>query len=139
MTGLEYLRSLDPNNSAPIAATLGFRLAEVDEGRVVFELQPKKEHENPMGTTHGGVLATLLDSAAGASVHSKLPKGAAYTTLEIKVIFHKAPTAKTSRLRAEGRVISFGSRVAAAEATLRDEAGTLYATATSTCLILGTG
>ena len=136
MTGLEYLRSLDADSSAPIAATLGFRLALVEEGHVVFEIQPTQAHENPMGTMHGGVMATLLDSAAGASVHSKLPKGAAYTTLEIKVIFHKAPTARTGRLRAEGRVISFGSRVAAAEAKLTDEAGTLYASATSTCLIL---
>jgi uncharacterized protein (TIGR00369 family) len=136
MTGLEYLRSLDAESSAPIATTLGFSLVLVEEGRVAFELTPTRAHENPMGTLHGGVMATLLDSAAGASVHSKLPAGAAYTTLEIKVIFHRAATAATGRLRAEGRVISFGSRVAAAEASLRDAEGTLYASATSTCLIL---
>jgi uncharacterized protein (TIGR00369 family) len=136
MTGKEFLQSLDPARSAPVAAHLGFTLAEIDDGRVVFELVPGKHHENPMGTIHGGVLATLLDSATGAAVHSKLPEKAAYTSLEIKVSFHRAVTARTGKLRAEGRVVTFGSRVACAEAAIRDEAGTLYASATSTCLIL---
>lgn len=135
-TGIEQLRSLDPVRSAPIAVTLGFALTEIDDGRVVFEMAPSEKLYNPMGTVHGGVMATLLDSATGAAVHSKLPAGAAYTTLEIKVSFVKAITAKVPKLRAEGKVVTFGSRVATAEATLRDEAGTLYATATSTCLIL---
>lgn len=135
-SGVELLRALQGARSAPVAATLDFALVEVDEGRVVFELAPAEFHENPIGSVHGGVLATLLDSATGAAVHSRLPAGSGYTTLEIKVSFIKAVTRRVPLLRAEGRVVSLGARVATAEATLRDAAGMLYATATSTCLIL---
>jgi uncharacterized protein (TIGR00369 family) len=137
MNGLEYLRSLSAHASAPIAETLGFSLTEVDAGRVVFELEPKKAHENPMGTIHGGVIATLCDSAAGAAVHSTLEPGQAYTTLEVKVSFVKAVTAKTGRVRCEGTVVARGSRVATSQATLRDASGKLLAHATATCLIMG--
>ena len=89
-----------------------------------------------MGATHGGWFATLLDSACGCAVHSKLSARQAYTTLELKVAFHKAITAATGRVRAEGRVIAFGRRVAYAEARLVDAVGVLYATATSTLLVM---
>ena len=136
MAGVDFLRSLQSDRSAPIAECLGFRLTEVDAGRVVFEIRPAEFHYNPMGTVHGGVVATLCDSAMGAAVHSTLPLGSGYTSLEIKVNFVRAMTAATGPVRCEGKVVSQGSRVATAEARLTDAAGKLYAHASSTCLIL---
>ncbi len=138
-TGLEFLKSLDPAHSAPIAECLDFQLTEVENGRVVFEITPAEYHYNPMGSMHGGVMCTLCDSATGAAVHSTLAAGMAYTSLEVKVNFLKAVTSKTGRLRCEGKVVSSGSRVAVSEARLTDASGKLYATANSTCLIFEMG
>lgn len=135
-SGLELLQALVGDDSAPITQTLGFRLAEAELGRVVFELTPSEFQQNPMGTVHGGVACTLLDSAMGAAVHSRLEVAQAYTTLELKVNLTRAITAGSGVLRAEGTVVSFGSRVATSQAFLRDAAGKLYAHGTSTCLIL---
>jgi uncharacterized protein (TIGR00369 family) len=138
-SGLEFLRSIagrDRPQAAPVAECMGFSLLEAGEGRAVFELVPDEFHYNPIGVVHGGVLATLLDSAAGASVHSTLAVGEAYTSLEIKVSFIRAVTEATGPVRAEGRVIARGSRVATVEAQLVDGGGKLLAHATSTCLIL---
>jgi len=139
MSGLEFLRSIAGRQvaqAAPVAECLGFQLVEVEEGRVVFELLPAEHHYNPIGSVHGGVLATLCDSAAGAAVHSTLPRGVGYTTLEIKVSFVRGVGAATGVVRCEGRVLAAGSRVATAEARLTDGAGKLFAHCTSTCLIL---
>jgi uncharacterized protein (TIGR00369 family) len=139
MAGLEFLRSIagrDVVQAAPVAECLGFQLVEVEPGRVAFELVPGEHQYNPIGTVHGGVVATLCDSAAGAAVHSLLPEGVGYTTLEIKVSFLRPVTVATGRLRCEGVVLANGSRVATSEARLVDSAGKLYAHATSTCLIL---
>jgi len=135
-TGLEQLRALrDSGRAAAIGETLGFSLAEVEEGRVVFEATPDRRVYNPIGTVHGGFAATLLDSACGCAVHSKMSASQGYTTLELKVAYHKAMTDQTGLVRAEGRVVSVGRRAAFAEATLTDSAGRLYASATSTLLV----
>jgi uncharacterized protein (TIGR00369 family) len=137
LSGVEQLRAwLASGRQPPIADTLGLKLVEVEEGRVVFEGTPGLHVYNPIGTVHGGYAATLLDSACGCAVHSQLSASQAYTTLELKVAYHKAMTAGTGPVRAEGRVVSLGRRAAYAEARLTDAAGRLYATATSTLLVM---
>jgi uncharacterized protein (TIGR00369 family) len=120
----------------PICQALGFQLAEVDPGRAVFTYRPVFDHYNPLGSVHGGVAATLLDSAMGCAIHSTLKAGQGFTTLEIKVSYVRAMSDKTGLVRAEGKVISAGSRVATAEGRLVDASGKLLAHATTTCLIL---
>jgi uncharacterized protein (TIGR00369 family) len=135
-TGLEQLQALiDGGGVPPIGATLGFALVEVGDGLAVFEATPGEHVYNPIGTVHGGYAATLLDSACGCAVHSKLSKDQAYTTLELKIAYHKAMTATTGPVRAEGRVLSIGRRAAFAEAKLMDASGRLLASATSTLLV----
>jgi uncharacterized protein (TIGR00369 family) len=137
MSGLEQLRNWRASGRQPaIGETLDFALVEVEEGRVVFEGAPTRRVYNPIGTVHGGYAATLLDSACGCAVHSRLSPTQAYTTLELKVAYHKALTAETGPVRAEGRVITMGRRAAFAEAKLTDASGRLYASATSTLLVM---
>jgi uncharacterized protein (TIGR00369 family) len=137
LSGIDQLRALIASGrGAPIGETLGFRLVEVEEGRVVFEGTPGLTVYNPIGSVHGGYAATLLDSACGCAVHSRLSPAQAYTTLELKVAYHKAMTAETGPVRAEGKVITMGRRAAFAEARLTDGAGTLYASATSSLLVM---
>jgi len=120
----------------PFASLLNFDLVEVSEGHAVFAVNPAEYHYNPIGVVHGGLAATLLDSAMGCAVHSMLPAGAGYTTLEIKVNFIRAMTAETGRVRCEANVVHAGARTATAEGRIVDEAGKLYAHGTTTCLIL---
>jgi len=120
----------------PIGHTLGFQLVDAGDGWAAFEGVPGPEHFNPAGAVHGGYAATLLDSACGISVVTKLEDGQGMTTLELKTSYLKAMTDKTGKVRAEGRVISMGRRVAYTEAKLTDEGGRLLATATSTLLLL---
>jgi uncharacterized protein (TIGR00369 family) len=136
-SGLEVLRAMAAGElpPAPVARLLGFDLREVDEGRVVFAMEPGEEHLNPLGTVHGGVLSTLLDSAMGCAVHTTLPAGTHYTTLELKANFVRAVRAGSGVVLTEGRVLHRGSTVALAEASITDADGTLLAHATSTCLI----
>jgi uncharacterized protein (TIGR00369 family) len=137
LSGLETLQALiAAGRRPPIAQTLDFDLVEVSDGWAVFVGTPGIPAYNPIGTVHGGYAATLLDSACGCAVHSKLSASQAYTTLELKVAYHKAITVSTGPLRAEGRILSFGRRAAFAEASLKDAAGRLYATATSTLLVM---
>lgn len=119
-----------------IGRTLDFTLIQVDDGLAVFEGHPDDRTYNPMGTVHGGYAATLLDSACGIATHSKLAPGQTYTTLELKVAYHRAITAETGRVRAVGLVLSFGRRVAFAEAKLTDGQGRVLASASSTLLII---
>ncbi len=137
MTGLEQLRAAFGGPARPgIGRTLGFRVVEIEEGRVVFAGAPGQEVYNPIGTVHGGYAATLLDSACGCAVHSRLAPGQAYTTLELKVAYHRAMTSQTGEVFAEGKVVTMGRRAAFAEATLRDAQGRLYASATSSLLVM---
>ncbi len=117
-------------------ASLDFDFVEAEPGRAVFAGTPGEHVYNPIGTVHGGYAATLLDSACGCAVHSRLTATQTYTTLELKVAYHKAITRETGALRAEGRVISMGRRAALAEAALTGADGRLYATATSTLLVI---
>ena len=138
MTGLEYLRAIARRElpAPPIAATLDFTIDAIEEGRVTFAIEPQEFHYNPIGVVHGGLAATLCDSAMGCAVHSTLPAGTAYTTLELKVNYIRALTKETGLIRCEGKTIAVGGRIATAEARMIDEAGTLYAHATTTCLII---
>jgi uncharacterized protein (TIGR00369 family) len=136
-TGLEQLRALLASGAQPsIGVTLQFSAVEFEDGFAAFEGVPGQHAYNPIGTVHGGYAATLLDSACGCAVHSKLAAGQAYTTLELKVAYHRAMTRETGLVRAEGRVLSFGRRAAFAEARLTDSAGRLLASATSTLLVM---
>ena len=137
LSGLEQLRALMARGRpAGIGLTMGFNLVQVEEGLVVFEGAPDLKVYNPIGTVHGGYAATLLDSACGCAVHSRLAPGQAYTTLELKVAYHKAMTHQTGLVRAEGRVVTLGRRAAFAEARLTDREGRLYASATSSLLVI---
>ncbi|MBE9606220.1 PaaI family thioesterase [Acetobacteraceae bacterium H6797] len=136
-SGLDTLRALIASGgSLPIADTLGFTFVDVGDGWSGFEGKPGAHAYNPLGTVHGGYAATLLDSACGCAVHSKLGPDQSYTTLELKIPYHRAITVETGLLRAEGRTVTVGRRAAFAEATLEDLNGRLYATATSTLLVM---
>jgi uncharacterized protein (TIGR00369 family) len=138
-TGLEQMQGIADGRApaAPIQGLLSFDLAEVGEGRAVFVCTPTAAMRNPMGSVHGGIAMTLLDSAAGAAVRSTLAAGQSYATLETKVNFVRAISHDVGGIRAEGAVIHRGGRVATAEGRLTDPTGRLLAHATSTCLILG--
>lgn len=138
VSGLEFLQRIVSGELSPppFAALLNFDLVEVSDGRATFAVNPAEYHYNPIGVVHGGLAATLLDSAMGCAVHSMLPAGAGYTTLEIKVNFIRAMTAETGRVRCEAKIVHSGARTATAEGRIVDEAGKLYAHGTTTCLIL---
>jgi uncharacterized protein (TIGR00369 family) len=134
--GLAQLRALIASGRKPgILHALDFELVQAEPGRAVFSGTPGEHAYNPIGTVHGGYAATLLDSACGCAVHSRLDATQAYTTLELKISYLKPITRETGPLRAEGRVVSLGRRAAFAEATLADGTGRVYATATSTLLV----
>lgn len=135
-SGLEQIRALMRGGRRPgILESLDFHLTEIEEGRAVFEGTPGVHAYNPIGTVHGGYAATLLDSACGMAVHSKLAADQGYTTLELKVAYHRALSSETGAVKAEGKVLSFGRRAAFAEARLVDATGCLCASATSTLLV----
>jgi uncharacterized protein (TIGR00369 family) len=137
LDGLAQLRAFIASVRRPgIADALDFDLIEVGDGVAVFAGVPGPHAYNPMGIVHGGYVTTLLDSACGCAVHSKLTAQQAYTTLELKTAFHKTLTAQTGMVRAEGRVTAIGRRVAFAEARLVDGAERLLASATSTLLVM---
>ncbi len=114
---------------------MGFEFHEIEEGRVVFECIPAEYHYNPIGAVHGGLACTLADSAMGCAVHTMLPAGVGYTTLEIKTNLLRPITVETGRLLCEGKTVHVGRSAAVAEARLTDEAGKLYAHATTTCMV----
>jgi uncharacterized protein (TIGR00369 family) len=137
MAGLDYLREIRDGRlpGAPIAGLMQFDIADVEEGRVSFTCQPDESAYNPIGVVHGGLVCTLLDSVCGCAVHSTLPLGKGYTSMEIKVSYLKAVRADSGLLTATGTVVKGGSRVAFSEAVVTDASGTPVATATSTCLV----
>jgi uncharacterized protein (TIGR00369 family) len=137
LSGLEQLQALMESGRMPgICVSLDFRLVDIAVGRAVFEGVPGLHAYNPLGTVHGGYAASLLDSACGCAVHTSLAPGQSYTTLELKIAFHKAMTAETGLVRAEGTVVSLGRRAAFSQARLTDANGRLLASATSTLLVM---
>ncbi|HET7735792.1 MAG TPA: PaaI family thioesterase [Nocardioidaceae bacterium] len=138
MDGFEQLSAFTNGQfpPAPIGDTLGMTNFQVERGSVSVELKAEQRHYNPLGTVHGGVISTLLDTAAGCSVHSTLAVGETYTSLDLTVKFLRAVTAESGTLRAVGSVIQRGRRTALAVAKLYDEAGKLVAYASSSCMIM---
>jgi uncharacterized protein (TIGR00369 family) len=136
-SGLEILRAVIDGElpPPPVLQLLGTDGFEVDEGRATVYLTPQEFHYNPLGAVHGGVLATLLDTATGCSVHSTLPAGIGYTSVDLNTKFLRPVTVHSGRLRCEGSMLSKGRRTALAEARLTDGDGRLVAHATSTCLL----
>jgi uncharacterized protein (TIGR00369 family) len=137
LSGLEYLRKMLAGEipHPPISLLMNFFIAEIDDGRAVFRVEPAEYHYNLIGMVHGGVAATLLDSAMGCAIHTKLPANRGYTTLEIKVNYIRPMTTQTGKVRCEGRVIHAGNRTAIAEGKIVDSSDKLYANATTTCMI----
>jgi uncharacterized protein (TIGR00369 family) len=137
MTGREFLQAIADGElpPAPIAETLGFALTGVGDGEVWFAGTPGESVYNPIGAVHGGVVCTLLDSVCGCAVHSTLPAGTGYTSVEIKVSYLR-PVKAGDELTAHGWVTKPGRRVAFSEGDVRDRQDRLVATASSTLLIM---
>jgi len=136
-TGLQQMQALIDGEvpAAPISQTLDFLLVSVADGEAIFQGRPLFKHYNPLGSVHGGWFATLLDSALGCSVHTTMPVGRGYTTLEFKVNLVRALTEQVPLVRAIGRVVHRGRQVSTAEATLVGHDGKLYAHASTTCML----
>ena len=137
LTGLELLTRvmLGTLPAPPIQQTLDFRLIKVERGSTVFAGTPRYDFYNPLGSIHGGYIAALLDSCMSCAVHSTLELGYSYATLEVKINYVRPILADTGEVRAEGKIVSSGRRIATAEGRLVDAAGKLYAHGTTTCLI----
>jgi uncharacterized protein (TIGR00369 family) len=138
-SGREFLQSIVDGRlpPPPIAALLGMRLVSVGDGEALFACEPDEAVYNPIGMVHGGWLCTLLDSAAGCAVHSSLPAGAGYSSIEIKISFLKALRADAGAIEVAGRVLRVGRRVAFAEAHARNSSGEVVGHATTSVAILG--
>lgn len=138
MSGFDFLNGILKGEipPAPIAETLDFHPKSLEKGVVVFGFEPQEFHYNPIGSVHGGVITTILDTVMGCSLQSALPKGVAYTTLELKVNFLRAVTRNSGKMTSTGKIIHLGRTTALVEADLKDEQGKLYAQGVSTCLIL---
>lgn len=136
-SGIDFLNGIMRGElpPAPIAELLDFVPVKVDAGLMIFQGTPGPQHYNPIGMVHGGYAATLLDSCVGCAIHTMLPAGKGYTTLELKINYVRALTDKTGPIRAEGKVIHVGGQVAIAEGRITDVQGKLYAHATTTCLV----
>jgi uncharacterized protein (TIGR00369 family) len=137
MSGLDFLRAIVDGRlpAPPITETLGFTLAEVSPGFALFTMTPAFKHYNPIGSVHGGVAATLLDSCMSCAIQTNFAVGTGYTTLEIKINYVRAITLDTGPIRAEGRSLYVGRRSATAEGKIIDAKGTLLAHGTTTCLV----
>ncbi|WP_238598059.1 PaaI family thioesterase [Saccharothrix sp. ALI-22-I] len=136
-SGLDFLHDMLAGHlpAPPVLSALDLVLEEAEEGRVVFSLVPGEEHYNPIGSVHGGVYATLLDSATGCAVQSTLPPGVGYTSLDLNVKFLRRITVDTGKIRAIGTIISSGRQTALAQARLVDGTDRLLAHATSSCML----
>jgi uncharacterized protein (TIGR00369 family) len=139
-SGLDMLRAMAAGElpAPPVMDLLGVERLEVDEGRVAVAMTPQEFHYNPLGTVHGGILATLLDTATGCAVHSTLPAGIGYSSLDLTTRFLRPVTVGSGVLRCEGTVLSQGRTTALAEARLTDGKGRLVAHATSSCRLFQT-
>ena len=138
MPGIDFLRAIRDGRlpHPPICSLLNYKLVEVDSGHAVFEITPGEQHYNPIGVVHGGIAMTLLDSAMGCAVQTQMPAGGGYTTLEAKTNLVRPVTGETGTLRAIGKLVHLGKRVATAEGRFEDRDGKLYAHATTTCIVL---
>jgi uncharacterized protein (TIGR00369 family) len=138
MAGLDYMRAMLAGEVPlpPIASLMGITLLEVEPGRVVVAADPAEYHYNPIGLVHGGLMSTLLDSAMGCAVHTTLPQGTGYNTVELHLNFVRSLSAEMGRVWCEGKVIHGGKRLATAEGRIVDREGKLYAHGTTTCLLL---
>jgi uncharacterized protein (TIGR00369 family) len=137
MSGLEYMRQLMSGELSPsgMAQLMNFKLVEVSEGHAVFRVEPDERHYNGLGIAHGGLAATLLDSATGCAINTMMPAGRVFTTLEMKINYVRPMRRETGAVRCEAKVIHVGSRVATAEGRIIDEGGKLYAHGTATCML----
>ena len=137
MAGIDYMRAMVDGilPPPPIAGLMEFDMAAADPGRVVFTCRPDESVFNPIGVIHGGLVCTLLDSVAGCALHSTLPQGKGYTSIEIKVNYLKAVRLSSGLLTATGTVVKSGSRVGFTEGVVTDADGAVLATATSTLLV----
>jgi len=137
MSGIDYLRAIVDGDlpQAPISGLMEFDITDVEPGRVVFTCVPDESAYNPIGAIHGGLICTLLDSVTGCAVHSTLPQGKGYTSVEIKVNYLKAVRLSSGLLTATGTLVKAGSRVGFAEGVVTDAGGAVVATASSTLLI----
>ena len=137
MPGIDYLRAIRDGRipPAPIAQLMQMDFTEVEPGRVVFTCTPDQSAYNPIGAVHGGLVCTLLDSVCGCVLHSTLPAGKGYTSVEIKVSYLKAVRASSGQLTAVGTIVKAGSRVGFTEGVVTDASGAVVATATSTLLV----
>jgi uncharacterized protein (TIGR00369 family) len=141
LSGMEFFTALIEGRvpAPPIMQTLDFAGFRFDEGRVSVSLIPQEFHYNPLGSVHGGVYAALLDTVCGCAVHTQLPAGVFYTSLDLSVKFLRPVSIETGPVTAEGSVVHLGRRTALADARIFDESGKVYATATSSCLIMRPG
>ncbi|QBD79241.1 PaaI family thioesterase [Ktedonosporobacter rubrisoli] len=138
LSGLQYMQAVKSGQlpPPPMMELMGVWISEVNEERIVFAVEPAEYHYNPLGVVHGGLAATLLDSAMGCAVHVALPANVSYTTLELKVNLVRALTRSTGVVYGEGKVLHLGGRIATAEGRVFDANGKLYAHGTTTCLIM---
>ncbi|MCR6486772.1 PaaI family thioesterase [Amycolatopsis sp. OK19-0408] len=141
MSGFDYLTAVAEGRvpGPPIAAHFGLRWERIGHGEVVAVAEPDESLYNPIGMVHGGVAATMLDSVVGCAVHTTLPAGVGYSSVELKVSYLRAIHAGRGEIRATGRVVKEGSRIAFAEGEIRDAEGKLLATASGTCVITRPG
>lgn len=137
MSGLEYMQKLAAGElpSSGMAQLIGFKLVEVREGYAVLTVEPGERHYNGIGIAHGGLAATLLDSATGCAINTMMPAGRIFTTLEMKVNYVRPIRGEAGEMRCEARVIHAGSRIATAEGRVVGPDGKLYAHGTATCML----
>jgi uncharacterized protein (TIGR00369 family) len=141
MSGLEYMRKLMDGEvpQSGMGQLMGFKLIEVSEGYAVLAVKPDERHYNGIGIAHGGLAATLLDSATGCAINTMMPAGRIFTTLEMKINYVRPIRGEVGQVRCEARVIHAGNRVATAEGRVLDESGKLYAHGTATCMLFRAG
>lgn len=141
MDGLDYLRAIVDEEIPlpPISNLMNIKGVSANPGETIFEVLPEEYHYNPIGMVHGGLMATLMDSAMGCAVQTKLPAGTGYSTIDLQVTYIKSASKDTGMLTCTGSVLHVGGKIATAYAEVRDREGTLYAHATTTCIIKRTG
>ena len=137
LSGLEYMRKVAAGELPPsgMGQLIGFKLVEVSEGRAVFTVTPDERHYNGLGIAHGGLAATVLDSALGCAINTMLPAGRIFTTLEMKINYVRPLRRETGEVRCEATTIHVGGRTATADGRIVDAAGKLYAHGTATCIL----